>query len=179
LAGLSATYDGAPKLATATTNPSGLTVNFTYNGSATAPTNAGSYAVVGTISDLNYQGSASGTLVIVSAYAAWIANFANALVPEAAAAADLDGDGWDNAGEYAFGTLPDDPASRPRLEPVLTSQALRLMVPPPPPGIALWAETSTGLGGWTTAGVVPIAGGFEVPRDAARRFLRIVYQVTN
>lgn len=179
LADLTKTYDGTPKPATATTSPSGLTVNFTYNGSATAPTNVGSYAVVGTISDPNYQGSASGTLVILSAYAAWIGSYADALAPEAAAAADLDGDGWDNAGEYAFGTLPDDPASRPRLEPVLTPQALRLMVPAPPPGMALWAETSTGLGGWTTTGVVPIPGGFEVPRDTARRFLRIVYEVTN
>ena len=35
---------------------SGLTVNLTYNGSTTAPTNAGSYTVIGTISDANYQG---------------------------------------------------------------------------------------------------------------------------
>ena len=61
---LTQTYDGNPKAATATTNPSSLTVNFTYNGSATAPTDAGSYSVVGTISDANYQGTASGTLTI-------------------------------------------------------------------------------------------------------------------
>ena len=41
--------------ATATTTPSGLTVNFTYNGSSTVPTAAGSYTVVGTISDSNYS----------------------------------------------------------------------------------------------------------------------------
>lgn len=64
LGSLAATYDGAAKSATATTSPSGLTVNLTYDGSATAPTNAGSYSVVGTISDTNYQGSATGTLVI-------------------------------------------------------------------------------------------------------------------
>ncbi len=67
LGGLSATYNGSPANATATTNPAGLTVNFTYNGSATAPTNAGTYAVVGTISDANYQGSATGSLVIAKA----------------------------------------------------------------------------------------------------------------
>src|SRR5262249_18400646 len=50
--------------ATAATSPSGLTVLLTYNGSSTAPTNAGSYAVVGTINDANYQGSANDTLVI-------------------------------------------------------------------------------------------------------------------
>ena len=44
--------------------PSGLTVNLTYNGSPNAPTNAGSYTVIGTISDPNYYGSATNTLVI-------------------------------------------------------------------------------------------------------------------
>jgi hypothetical protein len=67
LGGLSATYDGSSKSATATTNPGSLTVGLTYDGSATAPTNAGSYAVVGTISDANYQGSASSTFVIAKA----------------------------------------------------------------------------------------------------------------
>jgi hypothetical protein len=64
LGNLSATFDGTPKSVTATTNPTGLAVNITYNGSSTAPINAGSYAVVATITSSNYQGSASGTLVI-------------------------------------------------------------------------------------------------------------------
>jgi hypothetical protein len=41
-----------------------LTVNLTYNGSSSAPTNAGSYSVIGTINDSYYQGSATNTLVI-------------------------------------------------------------------------------------------------------------------
>lgn len=64
LGGLSQTYNGSAKVATATTNPADKTVTYTYDGSGTAPTNAGSYAVVGTINDANYQGSASGTLII-------------------------------------------------------------------------------------------------------------------
>ena len=64
LGNLAQTYTGSPLSATGTTVPSGLTVNYTYNGSSTAPTAAGSYAVVGTISDINYQGSNTGTLVI-------------------------------------------------------------------------------------------------------------------
>jgi hypothetical protein len=59
-------YDGTAKHATATTVPSGLTVTFTYDSSPTAPTAAGSYAVVATIEDTNYSGTASGTLVILS-----------------------------------------------------------------------------------------------------------------
>ena len=67
LGGLSATYDGTPKGATATTSPGGLNVALTYNGGATGPTNAGSYAVVATVNDANYSGSATGTLVIAKA----------------------------------------------------------------------------------------------------------------
>jgi uncharacterized delta-60 repeat protein len=58
------TYDGTGKNVTATTSPSGLAVNFTYNGSANAPTNAGFYTVVGTVSDENYQGSITNQFVI-------------------------------------------------------------------------------------------------------------------
>ncbi len=64
LGSLNQTYDGNAKSATATTSPAGLTVTFTYNASATAPANAGSYAVLGTISNNNYQGSATATLTI-------------------------------------------------------------------------------------------------------------------
>ena len=64
LGSLTATYNGSPKNATATTTPGGLTVTYTYNNSPAAPTDAGSYVVIGTINDPNYQGSASGTLVI-------------------------------------------------------------------------------------------------------------------
>ncbi len=67
LGSLSQTYSGAAEPVTATTIPSGLAVSFTYNGSATVPTNAGSYTVIGTINDANYQGSATNTLVIAQA----------------------------------------------------------------------------------------------------------------
>jgi fibronectin type 3 domain-containing protein len=69
LGDLAQIYDGAPKSATATTAPAGLSVTFTYDGSATAPTNAGSYPVLATIADANYTGSATGTLVIAKAAA--------------------------------------------------------------------------------------------------------------
>jgi len=67
LGSLSQTYDGTAKSATATTTPAGLMVNLTYNGSSSAPTNAGSYAVAGTVSDPNHQGSATNTLVVSKA----------------------------------------------------------------------------------------------------------------
>ena len=70
LGNLIQTYDGTSKRPTAATVPDGLTVDFTYNGSVSAPTNADNYAVVGTIDDLSYQGSTNGTLVIAKATAA-------------------------------------------------------------------------------------------------------------
>src|SRR5690606_14284440 len=69
LGDLEATYDGSAKSATATTDPEGLTVTFTYDGESEAPTAAGSYAVVATVVDDNYEGSATGNLVIAQALA--------------------------------------------------------------------------------------------------------------
>jgi gliding motility-associated-like protein len=64
LGNLTATYDGTGKSATASTQPAGLTVVLTYNGSASAPVNAGTYPVTGTVVNINYLGSATGSLVI-------------------------------------------------------------------------------------------------------------------
>lgn len=57
-------YDGTPKLPTVTTDPSGLPVAVTFNGSTTPPTGPGTYAVVATVTDPNYRGTTTGTLVI-------------------------------------------------------------------------------------------------------------------
>lgn len=64
LSDLGQAYTGAARPVTATTDPAGLTVNLTYDGSATAPTNPGTYAVVATISSATYAGTANGTLII-------------------------------------------------------------------------------------------------------------------
>jgi hypothetical protein len=69
LSGLAATYTGSAHAVTATTTPAGLATTTTYNGSSSAPINIGSYAVVSTINNSNYTGSASGTLVISGATA--------------------------------------------------------------------------------------------------------------
>ncbi len=60
---LSQIYDGSVKTVVATTTPSGLTVNYSFTGT---PQNVGSYPVIATINDTNYQGSLNGTLVIIS-----------------------------------------------------------------------------------------------------------------
>jgi pectin methylesterase-like acyl-CoA thioesterase len=64
LSNLSQTYTGAALTPTVTTEPAGLNVNVTYNGSTTPPTAIGNYNVVATINDATYQGTSTGTLVI-------------------------------------------------------------------------------------------------------------------
>jgi hypothetical protein len=72
LGNLNQTYNGTARSATATTLPSGLTVNLTYNGLSTPPTNAGNYIVIGTINDARYEGRTTNTLVINKATASVI-----------------------------------------------------------------------------------------------------------
>jgi hypothetical protein len=64
LADLDQRYDGTPRPVSATTNPTGLTVNFTYSGSPSVPMYPGDYAVAATISDRNYQGTASAAFSV-------------------------------------------------------------------------------------------------------------------
>jgi DNA/RNA endonuclease G (NUC1) len=66
---LSQVYDGSPKSVSVASSPAGLLTATTYNGSAVPPTNAGTYAVVSTVVDPNYTGSASGTLAIMQGQA--------------------------------------------------------------------------------------------------------------
>ena len=66
-ANVSLVYNGSAQAVTAVTSPVGLAVNYTYNGSSTPPTNAGTYTVVGTINDALYIGSATWTLTITKA----------------------------------------------------------------------------------------------------------------
>ncbi len=61
---LNFTYSGTPKPATVVTFPENLAVEVLYDGSPTPPTLPGSYAVVATIVDPAFSGTAHGTLVI-------------------------------------------------------------------------------------------------------------------
>ncbi len=64
---LSQSYNASARAVSVTTTPNGLTVLLTYNGSPSAPTNAGTYEVVGIITDANYSGSSTNSLVITKA----------------------------------------------------------------------------------------------------------------
>ncbi|MCV9387111.1 MBG domain-containing protein [Reichenbachiella ulvae] len=58
---------GEALMPTVTTDPSGLTLNITFNGDVTVPTEEGSYEVVATIDDVNYEGQATATFIILEA----------------------------------------------------------------------------------------------------------------
>ncbi|MET0262244.1 MAG: MBG domain-containing protein, partial [Rariglobus sp.] len=66
LGGLSVPYDGSAKTPTVQTTPGSLAVTFTFNGSPTPPTALGTYNVVATINDVNFQGSANGVFEITA-----------------------------------------------------------------------------------------------------------------
>ena len=110
LSGLTHTFDGSPKSATATTAPAGLAVSITYNGFTTPPSAIGTYAVEAVITDPNHQGNASGQLQITGmVFSLWQAQqftSAQILAGEAATNADADRDGLQNLAEYALGEDP-------------------------------------------------------------------------
>jgi pectin methylesterase-like acyl-CoA thioesterase len=64
LSNLTQNFDGSPAAVSVTTEPAGLPVTVTYNGGTTPPTAIGTYTVVATVNDPNYQGTATGSLVV-------------------------------------------------------------------------------------------------------------------
>ncbi len=67
LSGLTQVFNGTPRAVTVKTNPAGLAVSLSYDGSVTVPTNPGTYPVVATVTAPTHSGSASGSLVIAKA----------------------------------------------------------------------------------------------------------------
>ena len=67
ISNLAHVYDGAARAVSTSTSPEDFAVVVTYDGIGTAPSDAGTYAVVATIDDPNWQGVASDTLSITQA----------------------------------------------------------------------------------------------------------------
>jgi Subtilase family/MBG domain len=185
LSGLDAVYDGTPKPVTVTTDPPGLAVSVTYDGSSSPPSAVGSHAVSAVVTDPNHSGSATGTLVISpgSGWTAWVASHFSVAEQEsgqAAASADPDGDGLPNLGEYALGSDPH--GFTPPLRAVREEGALAITFTRPAglADVACTAEASEDLLQWSPATLEVVAsdGGVETVRvsvgnAAARRFLRL------
>jgi len=115
LSNLSATFDGNPHAATVTTNPPGVSVAVTYQIGSNAPTTtpptaAGSYTVAATVNQSNYQGTATGTLVIAAptqTFANWLAFYNLPTDTTSQAVALSENDGVVNLLKYLFDINPD------------------------------------------------------------------------
>ena len=111
LSSLSQTYTGLALSATAATNPVGLSVAVTYDGSTIPPTSAGTYVVIGTINDANYQGSSTGTLIIAKAtptVSAW-PTASSISYGQTLASSNLTGGIASVSGNFTFTTISNSP----------------------------------------------------------------------
>ncbi|MEX1110257.1 MAG: S8 family serine peptidase [Chthoniobacterales bacterium] len=185
LGNLAQVYDGLPKPLAVTTDPPELSVSVTYNGNLSAPSAAGTYAVEAVVTDPNYQGGASGMLVVeLSAFDAWrLENFGEwwESNPDSVSSADADGDGADNHAEFYLGTDPADPGSRLRISvaPMNSSAATVTISPAVTEGVYL-------LKSWSDLTQTPVtasleitgkaeSASFEVPAAADRNFYQLLY----
>ncbi|MEO5715842.1 MAG: MBG domain-containing protein, partial [Luteolibacter sp.] len=190
LAGLSQVYDGSEKTVTAATTPGSIPISITYDGAAIAPAAIGSYAVVATITDPNYTGSAAESLSITPGndWVSW--QYLHFTEPEitsglAADNADPDSDGLANLAEYALGTDPHDFTPPFSITVDETSLFFTFTRPAGLPGITYAAEFSDDATLWSPATLeiltpgptetlkasVPLA-----PAELHHRFLRLHFE---
>jgi hypothetical protein len=150
-------------------------VGFTYDGSVTVPAAIGSYAVVATVDDVNYQGSASGTLQINGMnYALWKTQQFSAeqlIAGETDAEDDADNDGLDNLAEYALGTDPNSFTAAPSFVLDATHLTLTFTRPKGRNDVSYHAETSDLAGAWTDV-LLEVTGETETHETVRARVAR-------
>jgi len=182
------TYDGSAKGVTATTNPAGLSVSLTYNGSSAAPSDFGTYSVAASITDSNYTGTQSGSLTIQGQTSSnWKAQHFTADQVSAGLSADNadpDGDTLPNLAEYALGTDPLVRNTPP--QPTYDANGLTLIFTRPKalPNVTYAAQSSDSLGSWNAVTLVVITDGPVQTIQArdpltsgnpSRRFMQLIF----
>jgi len=190
LTNLTQTYDGNPKPVTVTTGLISLSFVVSYDTQPDAPTDAGTYAVIATVDDPNYEGSASGSLVIEPGMdlVSWQNEYFTEAEQTAGLAdesADPDFDGLRNLAEYALGTHPREFTAA--LVPTLDANGLSLTFTRPEnlPDVTYAAESSDELNNWSPVLLEVITPGDpETVRardplttgDPSNRFLRLRFE---
>jgi pectin methylesterase-like acyl-CoA thioesterase len=112
LSGMSQPFNNTPRSVTVGTSPTNLEVGVTYNGSPTAPSAVGSYAVTASVVDANYAGSNTGTLVIYDPAGRWRSNaFGTTNNSGSAADSAIGSSGLANQQAYALGVDPNSPST--------------------------------------------------------------------
>ena len=149
---LTVTYDGSAKGITATTTPTGLTVDITYGGSPTPPVTPGTYQTNAVVNDINYQGSATGSLVISSRnFTDWeLEKFNTQQILDGISAtdADPDRDGLENLAEYALGSDPLSFTPQPTVSRTPNALSITFQRPAHIGDVAYFAETSNSMHTW-------------------------------
>lgn len=193
LSGLAHSYDGLPKSASAITQPLGLDVVFSYNGSSELPNEVGTYEVVATVVDLNYAGSVNGSLVIdapsIRDFNGWVAATFSTLQlagGEAEATADPDGDGLVNLAEYALGSDPYSFTQQPQVSRTADSFSITFQRPRMLEDLTYHAEVSSNLRDWTGLSLEVLSGdsdretvrgSYSIPSDGpVRSFIRLRFE---
>jgi hypothetical protein len=152
------------------------------------PVEVGSYAVSASISDGNYEGAASGTLVIGGIpLSDWKTDhFTTDEIAAGAANDDVDPDhdGWDNLAEYALGSDPH--RSSPALSASLGADGLTITFTRPKdlPDVTYAAESSGDLVTWSPVTITLVTDGStqtlratdpNTSSTASHRFLRLKF----
>jgi hypothetical protein len=162
-------------------------VTITYNDSPTPPSAAGSHLISATITDPNYQGSATATLLILSGdppeeYEEWATvHFSQSEIESGLASpdGDADGDGTPNLAELYLGLDPRDPNSRLAIS--LDSSAQKLAINRVVTSGQFVIQTSGDLAGpwldWLTLDIEEDGEGHVVaiPPPSDKLFFRLRY----
>jgi hypothetical protein len=120
-------YNGFARVVGLLVSPTNLPVTITYAGSSNAPVNVGTYPLLASVTDSNYTGSGTGTLIIYDAMGTWRQSYYGTDSNSGPAAnTSPSASGLNNLQAYTFGIDPTKPSTSPLLSIAGSGNALTL-----------------------------------------------------